>query len=155
MHNTKLISILTVLLLSACQVTEFNKLSFLEGTWTRKTEKKQNLEIWKQVNHKTFEGKGIRLKNTTGDTLFIEYLQIIKQEGSVFYVAKVPDQNQGKFIFFELKSIQNNMAVFENKKHDFPQKLEYSLKEGQLHIKVSGIENQKKREFELVLDKKK
>lgn len=148
-------AIFLIIFFWSCQSKQFKQLSFLEGTWTRKTEKTQSLEIWVKINNETLNGKGIRLKNETGDTLFVEKLEIVKKKEGIFYVATVPSQNDGKSISFKLKSIQSKEAIFENQKHDFPKKIQYVLKNQKLYIKVSGVENQKKKAFELILDKKK
>lgn len=55
-----------------------------------------------------------------------EFLQIREGPGGdLFYVAQPSGQREAAF---QLKSLTDSEAVFENQQHDFPQKITYTLK---------------------------
>jgi hypothetical protein len=58
-----------------------------------------------------------------GKIVFAEKLKIEKREGTLYYIATVQDQNEGKEVLFKYQGDLNDTYVFENKEHDWPQKM--------------------------------
>ena len=102
---------------------DYPKILFkLEGNW--KLENSNNFEIW-NFRDSLFLGKAIKAENT--DTILLEKLRILKVENDFFYEVIVSDQNEGQPVKFKLIKQSTNQFVFENKKHDFPQKIVYDF----------------------------
>ena len=107
----------------------------LEGTW--KIENKDVYEEWETVTAHLLAGKGYKKK---GDQIIItEYLTLQSKDGKVVYSATVPDQNNGATINFIMSNPDSKTWVFENPKHDFPQKIIYQhVLDNKIHVQVSG-----------------
>lgn len=98
------------------------KLTWLEGRWQQRSEAGILTETWTK-NGRELRGKSYLLDG--GDTVFSESLSLKIRKGEVFYVPVIPDQNEGKETLFKLVSTENNRFVFENRAHDFPQRIIY------------------------------
>jgi hypothetical protein len=58
-----------------------------------------------------------------------------------YYSARVLNQNEGNTIAFKWKGTEDNCELFENPGHDFPQRIKYCFKEGDiLNVFVSDME---------------
>ncbi len=95
-------------------------------------------ERWTKENATTYSGMGCML-TPEGDTIFKETLKINLVEGVPYYVATVPG-NPGPVLFRMVKGDATN-AVFENKDHDFPQRIAYTLEtKNTMSVRLEGIE---------------
>lgn len=94
--------------------------AILEGIW--QAEGRETYEKWESTAAGFF-GKGYEIKE--GAEKVSETLEIRVIDGALFYLATVPDQNNGATVRFKLTEIAADRAVFENPEHDFPKKLIY------------------------------
>jgi hypothetical protein len=77
--------------------------------------------------------RGLRL---SGDVLY-EYLRIEVRVDGIYYVAKPSNQAEAAF---RLIALEGRRAVFENKTHDFPQRIVYQIEsDGALRASVGGV----------------
>ena len=53
-----------------------------------------------------------------------EYLRIVERDGGLVYVAQPGGRSPTEFV---LTKIDGSRAVFENPRHDFPQRIVYEL----------------------------
>ncbi|MGE4289661.1 MAG: DUF6265 family protein [Salinivirgaceae bacterium] len=107
---------------------------FLQGTW--KMENNDVYEHWDKINGQTLKGFSYKLNN--GQMVVSEYLGIIQRKKELIYTATVLSQNQGKGIEFKLTQ-SDSTYVFENPRHDFPQKIVYKkLSDTELLVQLSG-----------------
>jgi hypothetical protein len=107
-------------------VTLFKPMAWLEGTWEmRKPNGTSRLEIWKQKDHRTLTGEGLKVSGN--DTTLLESIQLYQEEKTniIWYVPTVPDQNQAKPVPFKLVRNEKYSFTFENPDHDFPQRIVY------------------------------
>ncbi len=94
------------------------------------------VESWKALNTDLLEGMGCYV--IKGDTVSCEYLQIRPMGSYMGYLASV---NNNPPVLFNLKAKGQNYWEFENKEHDFPQNIRYSLQsDGSLKIEVFGLQ---------------
>lgn len=108
--------------------------AILEGTW--QLEGRETYEKWESTAAGFF-GKGYKIKD--GSEKVSETLEIRAIDGALFYLATVPDQNNGATVRFKLTEIGGDRAVFENPEHDFPKKLIYERNgDGGLTAQVLG-----------------
>ncbi len=112
-----------LLILGACQPKEvhINDLSWLQGTW--QIEAKPIFEEWTRVNVNLYRGKGYEIRKN--DTIVTETIEIVQTGENLFYIPKVVGQNDGKEVMFKLISKNPEYLIFENKNHDFPQRIIY------------------------------
>jgi len=107
---------------------------FLQGTW--KMENKEIFEHWDLLNDNSLKGFSYSLKN--GQMTISEYLDISRNKNEIIYTAAVLNQNQGKGINFRLTK-SDNLFIFENPGHDFPQKIIYQkLSDTEMFVRVLG-----------------
>ncbi|MDQ0636691.1 hypothetical protein QF042_000256 [Pedobacter sp. W3I1] len=98
--------------------------AFVLGSWEMQTAKGKIIEQWKHNPDETLSGKSYRI-NAKGDSLLTETLKIKKIGKDTFYCSTVTGQNEGKETCFKLISTKNKIYVFEDKTHDFPQRIIY------------------------------
>ncbi len=124
-----LVSII-LFLLPACKTSsELSDLSWVLGKW--QVNESNNFEEWEKIDDHLFRGKGYVVKNN--DTLITETIEIVKQDKSLYYIPIVTGQNEGKPVTFKLIASNRNEIIFENKAHDFPQRIIY-IKNGENRI---------------------
>jgi hypothetical protein len=112
------------------------ELNWLEGNWKRINSKagQSGVELWTKVSSTELKGRGITLQGS--DTAFVEKIRIIVQDGSLYYIADVPENK--KAVYFLFTDIKPNSFTCENPAHDFPKKIAYSLKDAKLTATISG-----------------
>jgi len=98
--------------------------SFVLGSWEMQTPKGKIVEQWSQGADKILKGKSYRF-NAKGDSVLTETLQIRTIEKDVFYCSTVANQNEGEEVCFKLISTKDQIYIFENVAHDFPQRIVY------------------------------
>ncbi|HLT72019.1 MAG TPA: DUF6265 family protein [Cyclobacteriaceae bacterium] len=103
----------------------FSRLLILEGTWKMETRKGPLFEQWQKFDESTLRGLSYRISGN--DTILLERLELVSRPDGVFYIPAVVNQNDGEAVSFKLVASENNRFVFENKAHDFPQRIIYSL----------------------------
>lgn len=111
-----------------------NKLSWILGKWKSESSENLQFEEWNKISKNKYEGISYKIINS--DTLVSERLVLMVEEGDIFYIPTVFDQNNNQPIKFKLSTLKNKYASFENKEHDFPKKIEYLL-ESRKKIKAS------------------
>lgn len=106
------------------QFTQLEKANWLLGRWENNSPQGNLSEIWKKENDSTLFGESYFVIKK--DTVFAESVSLEERNGKVSYVVTVPDQNEEKPVAFELTSAEANSLIFENPKHDFPNKIIYN-----------------------------
>ncbi|MEZ4806169.1 MAG: DUF6265 family protein [Flavobacteriales bacterium] len=100
-------------------------------------------EQWTRTNDSLYTGLGFVMSGN--DTVFIEHLTITTDARGTRYSARIPSQNNGAFVDFELVHGSGDSLVFVNAAHDFPQRISYTpLPEGWVVV-VSGMQQGKAR----------
>jgi hypothetical protein len=75
-----------------------------------------------------------------------EYLRVVERDGGLVYVAQ---PNGGTATEFVLTALDGTRAVFDNPRHDFPQRIVYALSEdGRLTASVGFMKGGKPQVFE-------
>lgn len=159
-------TITTALIFTSClkkddknNIAEIKKYPKLEeakwliGSWGNSTKEGDLTESWNQLNDSTLSGKTTFI--TGKDTLFTETIEITQVNDSLLYNTKVSNQNEGKTVSFKAVALTKNQIVFENPKHDFPQKIAYTkISSDSLVAKISGKKNGKESFEEYPMKKK-
>lgn len=144
----KTIYLLLLLAIVSCKNFDSNKnekikeASWLLGNWENKSADGKLSENWKKVNDSTFEAQSYYIKEK--DTLHFESIILQQKEEELTYIATVQGQNNDKPVAFKLTTATDKQVVFENLKHDYPQKISYTqIAPDSLVAKISGIQQGK------------
>jgi hypothetical protein len=96
-------------------------MNWILGNW--QINESNNFEEWEMADDYLYRGKSYQvLKN---DTVVTETINIVQKGEEIFYIPTVADQNDGKPVEFKLVSMDVGKVIFENKDHDFPQRIIY------------------------------
>ncbi len=120
------------------------KAQWLIGTWENKTPKGSIYETWNKTNDKEFSGRSYIVKEK--DTIVFENIRLVQEQGGLFYIPIVKNQNGGLPVRFATKIVSETKLVFENPQHDFPQIISYTkISVDSLLAEISGTKNGKER----------
>jgi len=112
---------------------------WLLGTWENKTAEGNLSETWEKVNDSTYEGQSYFIKGK--DTIHFETIQLQQKGEELTYNANVQGQNKDKPVPFKLTKTTEKELVFENPKHDYPQKISYkNVSKDSLIAEISGMQ---------------
>jgi len=117
---------------------EIEKANWLIGQWQNNSSEGNATEVWDKLNDSTFIGKSYFVVGK--DTVSSETIRLEQNGSELFYIPTVTEQNAGQPVKFTLTNSSNNQLVFENSKHDFPQKISYTkISKDSLLAEISGI----------------
>lgn len=138
--------LVTILTITSCQKSkEVSKIvvaDWLLGNWENKSDDGDLLESWKKINDSIYDGESYFIKGK--DTLHFEKIQMKQKGEALFYIATVKGQNNDKPVTFLHNDTIQKLLIFENPKHDFPQKIVYSqITKDSIVIEISGIQQGK------------
>ena len=120
--------ILNTLLLLSCstvyaQTGSIKQFSFLLGSWEMKTKTGKTTEHWKS-GPSTYIGSSYK-HDAKGDSTLTETISLKKINGIWHFCVTGHERNNIGTTNFKLISNSENTFVFENAKHDFPQRIVY------------------------------
>ena len=137
--------ILLLLAIVSCKNSEkdekdkIKSANWLLGKWSTKTADGDLSEKWIQLNDSTFQGESFFIKGK--DTLHSESIVLQQNGEELIYNATVKGQNENKAVAFNMTAGTEKQLVFENPKHDYPQKITYSLiNKDSLVASISGVQ---------------
>ncbi len=115
--------------------TNINELAWIAGSWAGIKNGVEMEELWQAPKGNTM--LGLHRDVAKGRTVLFEFLRIEATAEGITYWASPQGRTATPFKLIELKS---RRAVFENTKHDFPQRIIYWLgDDGALHAKIEGM----------------
>ena len=126
MKKTTLLFVVIILSVSCKKEAKENKLAAMDwliGTWENKNEQGDMIEIWEKTNDSLYSGASYFIKGK--DTLHSEKVELLQKGDMVLYIPTVSGQNNNQPVPFQLTQQTAKQLVFENPKHDFPQKIVY------------------------------
>lgn len=139
---------LTLIITSSCLIScknistkknfdQLEKMSWLEGSWENKQPEGTLTETWQKINDSTYSGQTLFIKEK--DTIHFEEIVLSQKGETLFYTPTVKGQNNDEPIEFKLTNSTENEFIFENPKHDYPQKIAYKkLNANNLVATISG-----------------
>lgn len=123
---------------------EFKPLHDLAGLWKMETSRGAIYEEWKVTAADKLTGRSFRLNNA--DTVIMEQIELFLKDGSIVYSPIARGQNNGQAVPFKLTGNDDNRYIFENKEHDFPQRIIYQLvSKDAVNARIEGTLNGKER----------
>ena len=144
------LAMMAILLAGCSKKYTVKDFEWLEGNWKGQDSSYCFFETWKMTGENSMTGFGGAYQEW--DTVFRETIKIENIEGSLFYIATVPENNGP--VLFKLTSYENSEALFENPEHDFPRKIIYRKQlNGMLHVTLEGTKDNQKGQEELTFMK--
>lgn len=120
------------------QKNSIHKIKSLVGTWQMNTPKGVVMETWKYSNDSTLKGISHFIKNN--DTTIQETIEIVFRNEKMYYIPTVNGQNNNSPISFLMIKNENNRYIFENKEHDFPQRIIYNIQsKNSIEASIEGV----------------
>lgn len=117
-----------------------NSLSWISGCWEMTTNGRTTIERWGKPTENLMIGTSQSVK--AGKSVAFEFLRIINNGQGLTYVAQ-PSGAKEATAFPAIK-LTPNEVVFENAKHDFPQRIIYRLdKADSLFARIEGKQGEK------------
>jgi hypothetical protein len=140
------LTIFTILLLgltAAAQAPDLNELAWMTGTWIGSGKGMQMEEHWTAPKGNSMLGMH---RDVAGDrTVSFEFLRIEKTSAGMAYIAQPQGGSPTRFLMVESSKTR---VVFENKMHDFPQRIIYWIEQNNLHARVEGPLNGRQQAME-------
>jgi hypothetical protein len=122
---------------------QLEKMNWLIGNWENKMDDGILSETWKKENDSTFSGKSYFIVNSK-DTVHSETIILTQLNNQLIYSPTVKGQNNDESVDFKLSSESEDTFVFENPKHDYPQKIVYKkVTKNSLVATISGMQQGK------------
>lgn len=134
---------------------ELQKAKWILGEWEKKDSLGMLKEIWTTQDDSSFVGQSYYFQNEK-DTLHNEQIELVQDGDNLFYRATVKGENNDEAVSFQMTKSEDSLLIFENPKHDYPQKIQYKLmKNGSLMATISGKQNTKNSSESYLMQKKK
>lgn len=166
MKNTNaFLVILALLLLQSCnkydangklikEYEQIDKASWLLGNWEKKDSLGVLTESWQTLDDSTFVGQSFFV-TPKKDTVHQETIELMQNEDFLIYTATVKGENNGEPTRFQMTENVDSLLVFENPKHDYPQKIRYELNiDKSIFITISGTQRGKVSSESYLMQKK-
>lgn len=117
--------------------TDFQQLHALRGAWTLTNKRGVLHEVWRLNAADQLTGVSFLVRGK--DTIPQENIVLQLREGNITYTPTTVNQNEGLPVVFTLISTENGLFIFENKAHDFPQRIGYQIpKDSLLNAYIEG-----------------
>lgn len=117
---------------------KLNELQWLLGNWENEDDGMISKEKWSKTNDNTYKGMSFRLLRS--DTVFAE--KMVLQEGNdglIMTVTTLEGKKEVDPVSFKLVSPDKRKFIFENKNHDFPQRIIYTNpQKDKIHAWIEG-----------------
>jgi hypothetical protein len=112
-------------------------MAWLSGVWlSRRTDGQWADEYWTLPRGGMMLGAGMAGRNDT--VQFFEHMRIVTdKEGRINFFAM---SNGGPAVVFPLVRLEANLIVFENPKHDYPQRIVYQYADGRVFATISQMD---------------
>jgi len=121
---------------------KLNQLGWLLGSWANLSDEGNFYETWARASDSVFNA--FSYMTISGDTVFSESVTLAIKGADIFYIVSVDGQNEELPVSFRLIANDNGEFVFENKDHDFPQRIIYkNPAPDSLHAMIEGMINGK------------
>lgn len=134
MNKLAFVVIVLCVFLQACNAgkkapAKLDKIDWVLGYWEMSSPQGTVTESWVRTSDSVFSGVG-KFLDSAGKILTTEEITIVLRDDELLYIPTVAGQNDGQPVTFREASFSDSMVVFENKGHDFPQRIVY-VKQGE------------------------
>lgn len=128
--------------------SQFGKFSFLIGNWSYAGQKETIIEKWEWSKKSGLNGISYSI-NHSGDSVLLETISIHKEGNEIYYTPTGHQPGNTSTVPFKLVSDKEDTYIFENRNHDFPQRIVYrKLSDSELLAWIEGTINGKLKKIE-------
>lgn len=131
----------TEMLVAEKPKSKLEKADWLLGAWVGEAGGNRMSETWVKAGNSAYKAETYLTFGT--DTLFREYSRLNKAGSSLHCIITIPDQNDAKPVVFKLTKQEDDLLVFENQEHDFPQVIVYQHQGDSIIAEISGMQGGK------------
>lgn len=125
-------------------------LGWMSGCWEMDGTKSTTTERWSKATDNLMLGTSQTVKGTK--SLAFEFLRIVNNGTGLIYMA-LPSDAKEPTAFAAIK-VTANEVIFENPKHDFPQRIIYRLtKKDSLLARIEGNQGEKKMAMDFPMER--
>lgn len=122
---------------------ELYKAHWLKGNWQLKDSLGILTETWQPLDDSTYTGQTLYIKDEK-DTIHFETMQLMQDGDLLVYTSTVKGENGNQPVSYRLIEDTDSLLVFENKKHDYPQRIRYQKEnDSTIQIVILGKQNKK------------
>ena len=119
---------------------KIDELQWLLGTWINQKGEEFSQETWSQESPSNFTA--FSFTQVGKETVFAETMALEQKADSLLLTVATAKPEQEKPVTFKLISSENGQFTFENKNHDFPQRIIYTNPaKDSLHAWIEGTVN--------------
>ena len=115
--------LLSLAFINCTAQTNMSQLNWMCGDWNFTTKNTKVHEHWEKKSDSLFSGFSFSIQGI--DTVSSEHIEMLMVNKQVQYRVTVKEQNKGETIPFLMMSCNADSVVFENRLHDFPQRIIY------------------------------
>lgn len=116
---------------------KIDQLQWILGTWINQNGEEFSQETWSQESPSSFTA--FSFTQVGKETVFAETMALEQKADSLLLTVATAKPEQEKPVTFKLISSENGQFTFENKNHDFPQRITYSNPaKDSLHAWIEG-----------------
>jgi hypothetical protein len=138
-------------------VNKFEKieqLQWLLGTWINEKGEEFSQETWSRENASTFTA--FSFTQVANETVFAETMALEQKADSLLLTVATANQKDEKPVTFKMISSKKGKVTFENKNHDFPERITYTnpVKDS-LHAWIEGTVNGEAKKVDFYFSRKK
>ncbi len=127
-------------------------MEWLAGPWVGSTGKSSIEERWSPPLGGAMLGVSRTVSISRGAMVAFEYLRIVERDGGLIYIAQPSGRSPTEFV---LTRLDTSRAIFENPRHDFPQRIVYELSdEGALSASIGFAKGGRPQRFEFTREGK-
>lgn len=129
------------------------QLNWLLGTWTNDAGEEFSQETWSKENDSTFTA--FSFKQIDGKTVFAETMALEQKGGRLLLTVATANEIESAPVTFSFISSGEKQFTFENKNHDFPERIIYTnpVKDS-LHAWIEGTVNDEDKKVEFNFTRK-
>ena len=132
---------------------EINQLEWLLGTWTNESDDEFSQETWSKENDSAFTA--FSFTQIGEETIFAETMVLEQKGGRVLLTVATANEKNSPAVPFRLVSSEDNEFVFENKSHDFPERIIYTNPtKDSLHAWIEGTINGERKKVDFRFSRK-
>jgi hypothetical protein len=132
---------------------KIDQLQWLLGTWINQNGEEFSQETWSQESPNTFTA--FSFTQVGKETVFAETMALEQKADSLLLTVATPNQKQEKPVTFKMIYSENGEFTFENKNHDFPQRIVYTNPaKDSLHAWIEGTVNGESKKVDFYFSRK-
>lgn len=132
---------------------KIDQLQWLLGTWTSESGDEFSQETWSQEDNTTFSA--FSFSQVQDETVFAETMVLQQKGENLLLTVATANQKDEKPVTFNLVSSEKGQFTFENKDHDFPERIIYTNPaKDSLHAWIEGTVNGEAKKVDFYFSRK-